>query len=353
VAHPLGAEAALIAGQERARLVNFDLFLGAFGATFRATMLLAAVAVIGYGAARAGWLEQRIVRLLAAIQIRLVLPLVILRSAVASFDPADPVVRHVIPLLGLWMLGWIAATLLFLWVIALVTGRPLRENRPLLALGLVNNSVFIPTPILLVLLPPDDARRAIFFLACYLLYIQTFQWTAGVWLIGRRLDGWWSQLKRLANPPTVMALACYTLLSVPGFRATLQPDAAAWALLDGAKVLIGPLGMLILGALFHEAPPRWRGHRRDIVSVGLLRGLWIPLLSLGALIAFFHDPLLGLVIMLQGCTPPATNLTVIAAHYDGPIGRITSVLLPTYLVAIVTIPLYLGLYGALVTPIGG
>lgn len=323
------------------------VFLAAFGATLRATLFLAAIALVGWAAARRGWLGARLVRLLAALQIRLVLPLVILRSAVASFDPADPVVRHVLPLLGLWMAGWIAASLLLLAAVARVTHRPLREERPLLALGLVNNSVFIPTPILLVLLPPDDARRAIFFLACYLLYIQTFQWTAGVHLIGRRAARWGDQLLRLLNPPTVTALVLYTALSIPGVRPLLCPDAPAWALLDGAKVVIGPLGMIILGALFHEAPPRWRGHRRDIVSVCVLRGAWIPLLSLGVLVAARHDPILGLVIMLQAATPPATNLTVIAAHYGGPIGRITSVLLPSYLLAIVTIPLYLGLFGAL------
>jgi predicted permease len=129
---------------------------------------------------------------------------------------------------------------------------------------------------------------------------------------------------------------------VSPLRQALHPTHPLWDIPAIAKYLVGPVGMILLGCLMAQVPPKIAGHRLDITCACVLRGLVVPAVTLMVLLWIRPDPVMALVVMIQASTPPATNLSVIAAYYKGPVGRITSTFMPSYLMSCLTLPLWVG-----------
>jgi len=318
-------------------------------------LVLSAWSVGGWSAVRFGLVGKRGVLWLAWWQVNVFVPATIYTSVLREFDPGDPAKALLIPHWAMWALFFAVSGMGGAALALVLAGRPLRGNQVLFALVLISNAIFIPTPILLAILPEHDQGRGLLILSVYLIFLQTMMWTLGVWWIsgGTGKPGWASiPWARLVNPPLVSIVAAYVCVYVEPLRLLLEPKAGFWAYVALPKYVVGPVGMILLGCLFAQEPPRWRGRRLDIAVVCLLRGLLVPGASLAALLFLRPDPVFGLVVIIVASTPPATNLSVLAAYYGGPVGRLTSTYLPSYLLTAVTLPLWTGLYLAMVGGIG-
>ena len=54
--------------------------------------------------------------------------------------------------------------------------------------------------------------------------------------------------------------------------------------------------------------------------------------------------LMGLVILIQACMPPAGNLAVIARNYEGDFAFVSTAQMVTYILTPLTLPFFISLY---------
>jgi predicted permease len=87
--------------------------------------------------------------------------------------------------------------------------------------------------------------------------------------------------------------------------------------------------------------------KMPMLSLVLAKLILLPLLALIILFKLKVNPLVGLLIIMQAAMPPATSLSLIARHYKIREEFINQGVFITHIVSLITIPLFLGLYGRL------
>jgi hypothetical protein len=112
-----------------------------------------------------------------------------------------------------------------------------------------------------------------------------------------------------------------------------------------------PLSILVVGGNLALIRVRSMKHAGPLISGLVIKLLILPLVFLIFVILVKPKPLVGLLLMLQACMPPAALLSVIAKNQKVEEGLINRAIFYGHLASIVTIPLFLGLYGIFCGPI--
>jgi predicted permease len=148
----------------------------------------------------------------------------------------------------------------------------------------------------------------------------------------------------LFSPPLVANLFAL-LLVLTGAKAFVpEPVVGATHMLGAATV---PAATIVLGGVLGGMEHRFRAHLADAVRALSVKLLVIPLLTILVLSATSlrqTDPLLALVLVLQGASPPATNIVLQITTYGGNLERSGTIMLMGYIAALVTIPAWVAVW---------
>jgi malate permease and related proteins len=305
-----------------------------FGPVMGAVIPVFILTGAGFFLRKLGWLSAEADQSLLRLTIHLLLPCLILDSALGNAALAEMRNLVLAPLVGAGTFGLgLLAGLLARRMSGL---KEVRSRRTFtLTVGLYNYG-FIPIPLALLLF----GQETVGVLFVHNIGVELALWTVGVMVLtGKRVGG---GLEQAINAPLVAMLLALTLNFsgaypyVPGVLRTTIHLLAQCAI---------PVSLLLIGAImddhieeFHSRP-EWR-----VIGTALM--LRVGLLPIAFLVLARYLPAtieLKRVIVLEAAMPSAVFPIVMAKHYGGDPSTALRVVLGTSLVALATIPLWLRL----------
>lgn len=271
---------------------------------------------------------------LSAVTLDLALPCLIFVVIIKRFNPSGMQNWHFLPL------GWVAFTLAAL-PLSLVAGYAARPSvrREFRLCCFYQNALFFPLAILTEIFGADSDTIAKLFLMTFLFPAFFFN-TYAMFLQGNlRLD--W---RKTLHPVLLTTLAAM-LLCLGGF-ANRVPGLILKTMQQVGAISV-PLLMIVLGARIREdyesrGPIYWR----EIIAFIGIRNILFPLLFFAALL-FLHLPReLGFLLLLQAAMPPITAVPIVVEREKGNAAFASQLLLTSYIVAMLTIPLAIWAFSA-------
>jgi predicted permease len=153
-------------------------------------------------------------------------------------------------------------------------------------------------------------------------------------------------LRKMINPPLMSMAAAIVLVLV--FGANVVPEVVLKpikilgdAAMAVAMIVIG--GNLSLASLTRVA---WS----QVSGAVLIKLIVLPLITLAVLSIIKINPLISFVAIIQACMPSSITLSIIGRNYEiKNQDFINQSIFITHLLSIITIPVFLGLYGKLIS----
>jgi len=337
-----------------------------------AVLKVAAVAFVGFLLARRGVLHETALADLSTLVIKVTVPCLIFGNAAGGFagfslPSALLAISGSGMVLGLGYLGGRGI------------GRAARVEpahwRAVVAASTFENSAYLPIAVATAVLPPLAAAfpagavsvpgmiggASVVYISLFGILYSPLFWGLGLWWLTEDSDSaakrhWW---RRLLPPPVIGLLLGYVFGLTPLHRAFTPPHAPGHflflAVTDIGSLTI-PLANLILGGMLAAALQGRRLRFRDSLTVSLAKLVFVPGLTLTLLWLTRHwwaaqaaTALAAFVVFLQATSPPATNLAVMTKGKGGAATNVTGQVIPglllvTYSLALVTMPLWLLLF---------
>lgn len=290
------------------------------------------LALVGLFIRKLNWLTEEADQSLLRVNINLLLPCLILDSALGNQAMSRPGNLLLAPAVGF---ATVALGMLLAWALRRCAG-PLDERAArtfAVSTGMYNYG-YVPIPLALLLFNSDTLGV----LFVHNVGVELALWTLGVMLLtGRSVGRDW---RRIVNAPLV-AIALALLMNAFALQAHV-PKVALTGLHWLAECAV-PMALLLIGATvadhlheFHSA----HGWRVIGMAVLLRLGL-LPLLFL--LLARYLPASVELkrVIVLQAAMTAAVFPIVMSKHYGGDPPTAMRVVIGTSVVGLVTIPLWI------------
>jgi len=293
---------------------------------------------LGFYLVRSGLLMESGLKIVSFLTVNVFFPLFVFYQIITNFDAAHmplwwafPLVAIILPLTGLL----ISSLLVF------------RHNHAhkgsFVAISSFHNGGYLP--LLLVSALPWGALAGQVY-AGVIFSIVGFDmcvWSLGVWLLtkgeGKKMD-----FRKILNPPLISLFAAWFIVLVFG------PGAVPQIILKPINILgQGTMGiaMILIGGnmgLTNLNKINWK----EMAVISLLKLLVLPLLTLIVLIFLKLNPLISFVAMLNACMPSSITLSIIGRNYETKDQTlINQAIFVTHLLSMITIPIFLGLYGKL------
>ncbi len=298
-----------------------------------------AMGLVGFILVRRQVMAEDGLKLLAFLSINILFPLFIFLQIIQHFDPGQMRFWWGYPLINISLIAVGMA------ITAVVFGFS-RKTPPdeFLVSSSMHNAGYIPL-LMAMALPLGDAAGKVY--AAVIMSIIGFDiclWSLGVWLITRKQNPC-MELKNLLSPPLVSMAAAITIVLL-GWQGAFTET---W--LKPVKILgdsaMG-ISMLIIGG--NLAMTNFsRLKLSSIAGAVLIKLIGLPMLALTALLFLHLDPIMNFVVMLQACMPTSITLSIIGRHYGTKNQDfINQSIFVTHILCMLTLPVFLGLYGKLV-----
>jgi len=321
-----------------------EAFNATFWVIFRAMMQLLLIGVLAGFLVRRKWIAQDQIRALAVITVNVLLPAMIFSNIVKQFNPGATPGWWALPILGV---GVSSAGLIMAW---LLFRRELPQKNLMLALAALQNSGYMALPIGKMAFP-DQFDRFALFTFLFILGYNPFLWSVGKRLAttvaGNGESGGW---RGFITPPFVanVTSVLLVLIGVAGWIPKVVVESAD--MLGSATVPVATfvLGATVGGIALSRMPP-WADAVRAIgVKLALLPALMVTVLAaITAWTTMRIEPLLGHFLVIQAASAPATALALQVRKYGGDEQRLGSLMLLSYSLCLVSLPLWLALWGML------
>jgi len=303
-----------------------------FKTVLSAVVPIFGIAGVGLLIRKLNWLTEEADQSLLRVNINLLLPCLILDSAIGN--PALAQLRNLLlaPTFGF---GSVA-----LGMALALAARPLhglKDRRATRTFGVsvgIYNYGYVPLPLALLLF--DKQTAGVLFLL--MVGVETALWTLGVVLISG--EGVGRDWRKIVNAP-LLAIALALTLNTVGLHEHVPKVVLTGVHWLGQCAI--PMALILIGAIvadhlheFHSASG-WR----VIGSAVLLRIGVLPVLFL--LLARFLPASVELkrVIVLEAAMPAAVFPIVMARHYQGDPATAMRVVIGTSVVGLLTIPLWI------------
>ena len=287
----------------------------------RQIAIMALLVLVGIYLSRRGFLSEQGTRDLGAILIRVIIPVVIVKSFITPFSAQR------LQQLGLSFLLALLSYVLAMAISWLVFGKRRRiENFA----ASFCNAGFIGIPLAQAVIGEDG----VFFIASSIALLNLFQWTYGVYIMTDNRDA--ISAKTIAKNPVVIAIVLGLLL----FLTRLNVPSVVVSTLGYIAGMNTPVAMILLGTYMARLPIRQILLEKRAYLCVLLRLAVIPLVTL---LVFRLLPVgereVLLTVFLAAATPVGANICVFAQqnNCDYELSVVT-VCLSTLLSA-VTVPL--------------
>lgn len=275
------------------------------------------------------------IRPISSLVVTFFLPALILSNILGKLDTTSSPDWWLTPICGLSLCAIGLA-------IALI-GRPriLKERRELIPASFLQNAAFLVLPLAQSLLGHQDFETFSLMVFLYLVGYNPMLWLLGKYFMRPREADEPFKWKNVLSTPLVSCLSAIVLV-ITGVRDYI-PDLAIETLGfigDGTV----PIATFVLGATLGGLKIDFAKYWRDTLFVSVKKLIIVPgiVVFLMTLIPWTHStPIITLLLVLQAASPPATSLAIQSQAYGGNTDRIASILLGSYLLCIVTIPMWI------------
>jgi predicted permease len=326
-------------------------FLSSLLISFEAIGKLFIVALVGYVFVKRGHFDSSVLSGLSRLMIDVIVPCALGVAMVKSFRWED--LDQYSPLLlfpALWIIG--SAVACKLWFRAIPGGSPDADNAAT-AMAAVQNSFYIPLPVVMAVMP-EHAHVAAVMVGVAVLAVNPLQWTLGTFLVmgkdSKTERDWKSSLFKTLNPPIVGIVGGAVLSLFPPMVAAAQgqPDSNLLLriMLNSMEIIgkaMNPMAMVVLGGIVATTQIGAVLNLRLVAPVMLSRFVLVPgiiyyLLKSGFIPA---DRVLAFVLMVEAASPSAMNLVLAAKRYGGDWQVLASLLVVINALGVIVLPLWM------------
>ncbi len=279
------------------------------------------LAGLGFCLFKSGKITEAGSKTLGNILIYLALPAVIINGFRVERTP-----EH---MLGLLYSGVGAAIILLL---SILVSRYLFRQDPIAAFaGAFSNPGFFGIPLIVASVGQD----AVFFVACFVAFLNIGQWTYGVSILNGQPVRQGLEFKKLIRAPFIIAILIGLLL----FFTQLQlPEVLSGCLTTVAGVNT-PLAMFTVGVYLARVSPAKMLRRKSLCAISLARLILIPLISL-ALLSLLPAEMRDMktALLIASACPVGVNVAVYAQLHNKDYAYAVETVILSTLFSIVTIP---------------
>ncbi|MEO6907100.1 MAG: AEC family transporter [Abditibacteriaceae bacterium] len=336
------------------QLIVWDSFGPSFWLAALATAKVFAVGFAGFLLMRFKILNERGLRSLGQLVALLTMPCLVIYSFATGFDPAT------IP--GWWVFALIGFGIT---VFGMALGKILAwrydDEEATMLIGFQNAGYFV-LPMLAALLPNQEYIRTSLLLFVLVIPFNTVLWFMGSVLLLRK-PGW--NPSTILTPPfvaTVFSLIVYGLghhwihqfdgsflvqILFGSSTATIGTAASVGAMQQIGGLTI-PLAMLVLGGSIAANVQGKIEFKRAVAATTIMKLVIMPLFGY-VILRFVMGPptpentAIYVLLMLQFCAPPGTNLTIFSQQYGYKMRLIPAVCLASYILCLLTVPFFVAL----------
>ncbi|MFC1651200.1 AEC family transporter [Candidatus Latescibacterota bacterium] len=277
---------------------------------------------------------------LTKIVIRISMPCLIVSNMIKKFNPGEIEYWWIFPLLavGINISGALLARAY------LVFDKSVNFRGEFMALVAFQNGIFLPLAFGPVLFEPDKLPTFLNLLFLYNILSIPLFFTMAIWMINTS-SGAGFKLKDAFSPPiTATVLSC--ILVFTGWS-VFVPE---WVLrpLESLGSLTGPLSMLFIGGIIVTNLPKAKPKDwLEPVKVTGLKCFVFPL-TVSLIVFIFRPPeFVALFMIMQSVMPSALLIALVTPNDSISQKSIAGAILISSLTSILTIPLFMGIYGAL------
>ena len=205
------------------------------------------------------------------------------------------------------------------------------------------NSGYLPLALIKAILPADKSGPMLIYLILFLLGFNLVVWSFGVHMLSSHENKKF-ELGTLFSPPVIAVLAGLVaiILGVNKFfpGTILKP-------MQAIGECTVPLAMFVVGGSLAAVKLK-HVDKKAMALLILAKLLIMPAIGFALILKLKLPELIGLFILMQLAVPPATSLAVIAKHYRKEDLLISQGIFFGHIVGMVSVPLFLSLYFALV-----
>lgn len=317
----------------------FEVFYGSFNSTLFAVLKIFIIILAAGIIIRRQIMTSENLSVLSKSVVLVFLPCLIFSNIIKNFNPSAFGIWYVLPLSAVIL---VAAGLVLAFV--LFAGK-FSSKKDMFAVSSMQNAGYFILPLGDVLFKD---QLPLFRLYCFLfiLGISPILWSVGKYLISGGSKEKFS-IKQLITPPlaaNILALAI-VFSGASKYVPTVLMDSAE--LLGKAAV---PVATFVLGGVLGGVSLKFKGYITDAVKVIFIKMFAVPALTIAFLWwtgVFYQYPLLESFLVLQASSAPATSIMLQVKHYGGNENKVGSVVLLNYIIAIVSVPLFSGIWTAI------
>jgi len=314
-----------------------------FPVTFQTSVIavaqIFAMGAMGFYLVRSGRIHETGLKLLSFLSINIFFPLFIFYQIIAHFDAVHIPFWWQFPLINM------SLALTGLLIASLVTLRHQGHLKDgFVAVSCLNNGGYIPMLIVLSL-PLGHWAGQLY--ACVIFSIMGFDlclWSFGVWLITKDKSGR-MDLRNLINPPLMSMFAAMLIVLTVGGHIVPEAVLKPIKILGDAAL---PMAMIVIGgnlSLSIASKVSWT----QVSGAVLIKLIVLPLITLIVLSVAKLNPFVSFVAILQASMPTSITISVIARNFGTKNQDfINRGILVTHLLSMITIPIFLGIYGKLI-----
>lgn len=314
------------------------MFLESFKVTGPAIAQIFLLGAIGYFLVKINALGESGLDALSRLTIEITLPFLIFCELIKGFTFTFYAKWWIFPLIS------IAITFLGLFVGSLFVGFIRGNDHKMQFLSLIafQNSGYLPLALVASLLPKDQAGPMFIYLFLFLLGFNLLIFSLGVYMLASK-KGDKFEVKNLFSPPVLATLVTLLLILLNLNRI---PDS-----IYKPMKMIGdctlPLAMLVVGGNLAQIR-LGRIDKKAIFFMSLAKLVILPGLGILFLLKFRMPHLIGLLILIELAVPPATTPSVIIRHYKKEDLLISQGIFFGHILGLISLPIFLSLYFALV-----
>lgn len=315
-------------------------YFGQVWGIFLALLPIALIVGVSAGVAKRGYLPETASKGLSDGIVYLFLPCLIFDKVTAGLKPEEMPLWWAIPLVAVAfvVIGGILTALVF-------RGR-LRASPDLFPLGFMQNAGYLVLAVGTRLLKPEEEQLFAAYTFLFVLGFSPLLWSIGKHFVSRdkAIPFAW---KQLLTPPLFANILAVILASTGLQKWIPEPVTTSIHMLGNVAV---PASLVVLGASLSMIRPSFREDGGSIVRVCVIKLLLVP----AVVITLLHfsglgvsNPLLAFMLVLQASSPQATNFIIFVRTYGGNLARTGTILLVGYALALLTIPIWLGVWNSL------
>lgn len=315
------------------------MFAQAFKVTASAVIQIFLLAAVGYFLKKRNTLSDPGLDALSGLVIKVTLPVLIFVQLARDFNFKVYPNWWFFPLLSLLITVFaLAVGLMFIGVI-----RGAQKKLQFLSLVTFQNSGYLPLAIFAALLPAYKTGAMFIYLFLFLIGFNLIIWPLAIYILSFSKKAK-LEFDNLFNPPVIAALLGIVAVFLGLNRFIPNTVLKPLKLIGDCTV---PLAMFVVGADLARIKVE-HFDKNAMFWMSLVKLVILPLAGLWLIFKLRLPESIGLLILIQLAVPSATSLSVIIRHYKKEDLLISQGIFFSHILSIITIPVFLSLYFALV-----